>query len=114
MPRGYHVSSVRNRESINRYGLDVSRMGLASGIAGSPTPEQQGSFLCFDEFTVDFFINMNNTGTAVDIWAVEGVDSSDLVEVNGFSYCPRHIPPSQLQLVRQGVPPPGGSCRLPR
>jgi hypothetical protein len=106
--RCYHISSVRNRESISRHGLDVSRMGVAMGIAGSPMPEQQGSFLCFDEFTVEFFIGLNNTGTAVDVWAVDGVDTSVLLEVNGCSYYPGHIPPSQLQLVRQDVPPLGG------
>jgi hypothetical protein len=105
--RCYHVSSVRNRESISQHGLDVSRMSFARGIAGSTTPEQQGSFLCFDEFTVEFFIGLNNTGTAVDVWAVDGLDTSVLVEVNGFSYYPGQVPPSQLQLVRQDVAPRG-------
>lgn len=39
----------------------------AAGIAGSRLPEQQGVFLCLDEFEVDWSVRMNNTGDALDV-----------------------------------------------
>jgi hypothetical protein len=69
MPRLFHVTSARNRESILAHGLDWTYMGAAPGIAGSSAPEEQGVFLCLNEFDVDFFVRMNNTGGPVDVWA---------------------------------------------
>jgi len=43
-----------NRESILAHGLDWTRMGAAPGIAGSPVPEDDGVFLCRDEFEAGF------------------------------------------------------------
>jgi len=41
----FPVTSVRNRESILRNGLDPARMGAAPGIAGSRTPRANGIFV---------------------------------------------------------------------
>jgi hypothetical protein len=105
----FHVSSALNRRSITAHGLDWTRMGLARGIAGSPRPEQDGCFLCLDESEVEWFLEMNNTGGPVDVWAVDGVSSEDLVESpEGHFYLPAVIPPEYLTLVRTDVQPLSG------
>ena len=102
----FHVSSARNRASIRQHGLDWRRMGAAPGIAGSPVPEQEGAFLADGEFSVGFFLRMNNTGGPVDVWAVEGVVPADLeTSPEGFLFQPGVIPPDRLRLHRQDVPP---------
>lgn len=104
MPAVFHVSSVRNRESILTHGLDWTRMGAARGIAGSREPEQQGCFLALDEGEADWFIALNNTGGAVDVWRVENVDRNLLVESpEGHYYFPGVIEPDQVVLVRKDV-----------
>lgn len=96
----FHVSSVANRQSILAHGLDWQRMGAARGIAGSAAPEADGVFLCADEFEVQFFVNMNNTGGPVDVWQVTGIEEEHLVDSpNGFSYFPAPIPRNQVTLV---------------
>ena len=100
----FHVTSVLNRDSINAHGLDWTRMGAAPGIAGSTRPEADGVFLCRDDFTVDFFLRLNNTGTAADVWEVHGVDPMQLLDNgNGFEYVPDKVRPSQLTLLRRDV-----------
>jgi hypothetical protein len=102
----FHVSSSRNRQSITANGLDWTRIGAVTGIAGSRGPEQHGCFLCLDEHEVNRFIRMNNTGGPVDVWAVDGIDERDLVESpEGHLYLPRRIPPECLRLVRRDVSP---------
>ena len=104
MPVFFHVTSVRNRESIRAHGLDWTRMGAAPGIAGSTVPEVEGVFLCAEEFTVDFFVRMNNTGGAVDVWQVQGVDATKLLDNGtGFYYLPERIAPRELSLLRTDV-----------
>jgi hypothetical protein len=99
MTRLFHVSSALNRESILAYGLDWSRMGAARGIAGSLSPEEEGIFLCRDEFEAGFFVRMNNTGGPVDVWAVTGVGEEQLIEGDcGFCYFPAPIPPGRVAL----------------
>jgi hypothetical protein len=86
------VSSVLNRASIAAHGLDWTRMGAARGIAGSTAPEVDGIFLCRNDFELSFFVRMNNTGTPVDVWAVDGVDPDELVDNGaGFDYLPGKI-----------------------
>ncbi len=81
-------------------------MKAASGIAGSMKPEQQGSFLCRDEFELDWFIGMNNKGGPVDVWEVSGVDPGRLVESpEGHYYLPDVIPPDRVHLAQADVPP---------
>ncbi|HEV2634651.1 MAG TPA: hypothetical protein VGX23_05860 [Actinocrinis sp.] len=58
----FHVSSVLNRESIAKHGLDWARMSAAPGIAGSRSPEAEGAFVCRGEDDVSFFLMINNTG----------------------------------------------------
>jgi len=99
MPRLLHVSSAANRESILAHGLDWTRMGAAPGIAGSMSPEEEGIFLCRDEFEARFFIDMNNTGGPVDVWAVTGIEESELVTGgSGFCYFPAPILAAQVTL----------------
>jgi hypothetical protein len=105
MVEWFHISSSRNRESIQRHGLDWRRMGAARGIAGSDTPEQEGCFL-IERHGVDYFVEMNNTSGPVDVWAVREVDESALVESpEGYRYLPARIPPQRLTLVRRDVTP---------
>jgi hypothetical protein len=104
----FHVTSSRNRSSITRHGLDWTRMSSVCGIAGSPAPEKEGIFLCEDESEVEWFCRMNATGGALDVWAVEGVDVSELVESSEHHFfLPRPVPPSRLTLVRRDVDTPG-------
>jgi len=106
VPRFFHVTSNKNRESIEQYGLDWTRMTAARGIAGSSAPEEAGIFVCFGEHEADFFVMGNNTGGPVVVWAIEGIDLSELVESDdGFSYLPRPIPPTQLRIHRADVAP---------
>jgi hypothetical protein len=78
----------------------------APGIAGSRRPEQDGCFLCLDEWEVDWFVSMNNTGGPVDVWAVDGVDEKELVESpEGHHYLASPIPPERLSLVRPDAEP---------
>ena len=101
----FHVTSVRNRESIRLHGLDVGRMGAAPGIAGSPVPEQRGVFLAQGEFLAEWFVRMNNTGGPVDVWGVDGVVAAELQESpEGFLFQPGAIAADRLRLVRQDVP----------
>lgn len=103
--RMFHVSSARNRASIQAHGLDWARMSGTRGIAGSRQPEVvDGIFLSPDNFTAQFFVRMNNTGGPVDIWAVDDVDPNDLIESgNGFSYVPYRINRQRLTLHGQGL-----------
>ncbi|WP_241032375.1 hypothetical protein [Rhodococcus pseudokoreensis] len=106
MPPRYHVTSVLNRASISRFGLDWTRMGAARGIAGSYSPEQQGCFLAAGEWERDWFVRMNNTGGAVDVWEVHGIDDADLVQSpEGHFYFPGVIAPSEILLVQRDLPP---------
>ena len=109
LKRFFHVTSTRNRESIAAYGLDWTRMKDTPGIAGSAQPEQEGCFLCVDEWEVTWFVRMNNTGGSVDVWAVEGVEEAELVESpEGHTYLRSRIPPERLTLVRADVQPEAG------
>ena len=68
-------------------------------------------FLCRNRGEVDFFCRMNANDGSVDVWAVDGVSHSDLVEsLEGFVYLPRPIPPANLTLLaRMRLPdPPAG------
>lgn len=106
MPPRYHVTSVLNRASILRYGLDCSRMGAARGIAGSYGPEQQGCFLAAGEWERDWFVRMNNTGGAVDVWEVHGINDDDLIESpEGHYFFPGVIAAAKLRLVQRDLPP---------
>jgi hypothetical protein len=103
--RHFHVTSSRNRTSIADHGLDWQRMGAVPGIAGSSSPEAEGAFLCRDEFETDWFVRMNNTGGPVDVWAVDGVDVSALIDNgNGHVYLPGRIPVMSLTLLRTDIP----------
>lgn len=102
----FHVSSSLNRSSIATFGLDWTLMSAAPGIAGSRSPEAAGSFLIDNEFDADWFIQMNNTGGPVDLWQVDGVDASALLDNgNGYSYFPGRIARESLTLLRSDIPP---------
>ena len=98
MPCLFHVSSAANRESILAHGLDWTRMGVARGLAGSTAAEEEGVFLCQDQFEARFFVDMNNTGDPVDVWAVTGV--------RGTGRQASKRPAAILQNARH-LPPPG-------
>lgn len=102
--RYYHVTSSLNRESITQHGLDWTRMALAHGIAGSRAPEQNGCFLCRGEDEVEWFVDMNNTGGPVDVWAVDGVDQRELLESpEGYYFVPRQVASRNIELMRRDV-----------
>lgn len=104
MPRLFHVTSVLNRESIRAHGLDWTLMGAAPGIADSGSPEAEGVFLCPSECDAGFFMQINNTGGPVDVWAVDGIDEEELITtMNGFSYFPGRIPAHQITLLSRAL-----------
>jgi hypothetical protein len=106
MARMYHVTSVRNRASISSNGLDWRLMGAAPGIAGSLLPEQEGSFVCLNDGEVDFFLGFDASGDLLDLWAIEGVEETMLVESpDHFWYVPAVIPADRLTLVDQDIAP---------
>ncbi|WP_194273573.1 hypothetical protein [Rhodococcus erythropolis] len=107
MSTRYHVTSALNRASIQRYGLDWRRMGSARGIAGSLRAEQEGCFLASDEGERDWFVRMNNTGGAVDVWEVDGIDAASLVQSpeGHYYYFPGVIAAAELRLAQQDLPP---------
>lgn len=75
-------------------------MGPARGIAGSHFAEVEGCFLG-DEYEVEIFVRMNNTGGPVDVWAVDGLDEEQLVTSrNGYTYFPGRVSAESLTLVR--------------
>jgi hypothetical protein len=44
---------------------------------------------------------MNNTGGAVDVWVVAGIEEQQLLTTDsGFSYCPARIPRGQIALAQ--------------
>jgi hypothetical protein len=114
----FHVSSAANRDSIRVHGLDWTRMGAARGIAGSTEPEADGVFLCSDEFTAGFFVQMNNTGGPVDVWAVSGIDAAEMLDNgSGFFYFPDRIPAGQVTLIESAsvdAPPADAPSRVRR
>jgi hypothetical protein len=74
----------------------------------APRPEQEGCFLCHDEFEVGWFVGMNDTGGPVDGWVVDGIDAEALLEFpEGHSYLPTATGAEQLTLVRRDVGPAG-------
>jgi hypothetical protein len=110
----FHVTSVLNRESILAHGLDWTRMGAAPGIAGSSLPEEDGVFLCRDEFEAGFFVQMNNTGGPVEVWAVAGIGEEQLITSgSGFCYFPARIPRSQVTLADWPAQEPAPAARRP-
>ena len=102
--RTYHVTSSLNRASIAEHGLDWERMGAACGIAGSPTPEVAGVYLCRDEAEAGWFVRMNNTGGPIDVWIVEGIEPESLIDNgSGYGYLRDRIPASSLTLLRSNL-----------
>jgi hypothetical protein len=100
----FHVSSIRNRESIRRHGLDWKRMLDQPGIAGSPTAEGPCVFLADDMDVAEWFVSMSrNHHKSVDIWEVTLPDDPDLDEIDGFLCTTEPIPPDRVRLVRQDV-----------
>jgi hypothetical protein len=81
-------------------------MGLAPGIAGSSAPEVEGCFLCVDFDEDEWFVRLNNSGGAVDVWEVAGISREELlVSPEGHSYIARTVAPEHLRLLRQDLPP---------
>ena len=71
----------------------------APGIAGSTAPEADGVFLC-EEFQVEFFVRMNNTGGPVDVWEISGTFEDQMINNgSGFLYFPGRIPAMQVSLI---------------
>jgi hypothetical protein len=105
VPTMYHVSSVANRASIELHGLDRRLMKHAPGIAGSERPEVDGVFLCIDQGEADWFVDLNNTGGEVDVWAVDGITMEQLVDAgSGHYYFPGTIVADAVERVRSNLP----------
>jgi hypothetical protein len=103
----YHATASRNRSSIQRHGLDWSRM-VPPGIAGSHAPEMAGVFLCSDLEGAEWFAAMCRDATA-DIWSVTLRDMwLESAPAGGggthWMICPHQIPPSQIRLIRRDIP----------
>ena len=56
-------------------------------------------FLC-EEFQVEFFVRMNNTGGPVDVWEISGTFEDQMINNgSGFLYFPGRIPATQVSLI---------------
>jgi len=93
----FHVSASANRESILRHGLDWRRMGPATGVAGSRSPELPGIFLQ-ESAHDDFFVRMAAFQT--DIWGVlvdgRWIESGP----SGWWFVAEPVEPERLKLLR--------------
>jgi hypothetical protein len=98
----FHVTTARNRDSIQRHGLDWARMS-GPGIAGSTAPELDAIFLCDSLGDAEFFTWMG-TGP-LDIWGVR-VDGL-VVESgpDGWWIVNERIPPDRLRLAASSLVP---------
>ena len=75
------------------------------------SPAAPGGCFLADEWTADFFVQLNNTGGPVDVWAVEGVDEVLLlISPEGYQYLPEAISAERLSLVRRDIGPASGPC----
>lgn len=100
----YHVTSIRNRDSINRYGLDWRKMGTVPGIAGSLEPEVEGIFLALGAYECRHFASLSNSGDPIDIWQVYGINLDALrTSHNGYLFFPGAIGPDRLSLVATDI-----------
>ena len=72
-------------------------------IRGSRSPS--ACFLCEREGAADWFVLINNTGGAVDVWAVDGVTAGELIEdpTTGYTYIPRTVARVHVRLVRSDI-----------
>lgn len=103
--RIFHVTSSRNRDSIEAHGLDWRQMGAVAGIAGSRRPEVEGVFVCTDRGTADWFLELNNTGGPVDVWELTDVGDEELLDdPGGYRYLTRRVERAHLILRDRDVP----------
>lgn len=101
MKNAYHASPIANRESIRMHGLDPSRMGPASGIAGSSAPEADGVFLVSRLDEAWWYATMEHV-EAVDIWEVDVTGLE--VECRDDEYFVHgRIEPSRITLIEKDL-----------
>lgn len=99
----FHVTASANRESILSHGLDWRRMGASTGIAGSPTPEVPGVFLCETLSETPFYTQMSRV--TCDVWAANVSGRWIESGPSGWWVLPEPIPPSELRLVERDIAP---------
>jgi hypothetical protein len=97
-----HASASANRESIERWGLDWTRMGNAAGIAGSVKPELEGVFLDTLE-GVRFFTRMSRQ--PCDVWEVDVTGLLIETHEDGWMMHLSPIPANRLRLIAKDLPP---------
>jgi hypothetical protein len=98
----FHVTAAANRESIERFGLDWSRMETTAGIAGSQRPELDAIFLCGTIAETKFFTDMARVPS--DVWAVD-VEGLWLENgPTGWLIVSEPLPPGRIRLVAREVP----------
>lgn len=96
-----HVTAAVNRDSIRRHGLDWTRMGAATGVAGNTEPELPAIFLCDDDFDASFFLRMARQPS--DVWEVL-VDGRWLENgPDGWWIIDKPVGPDRLRLARTDV-----------
>jgi hypothetical protein len=94
----YHVSASVNRSSIERHGLDWTRMEAAFGIAGSHEPEADGIFLARGLWEAYWFAGFGAV-SPVDVWKVEPAGLRVERAPEGFLLCRSVIGPDRLELL---------------
>jgi hypothetical protein len=111
--RLYHVTASVNRQSIQEHGLDWTRMGATSGIAGSMAPEQEGIFLARDKEEAAWFAAFQRV-KPVDVWEVDmtGLEHPH-EEVDGFLLYKGRIARERLELVDVRIPTGDETRSLP-
>jgi hypothetical protein len=96
MARLFHLSSRRNRESIEASGLDPARMKNVPGLAGSVRPEIDGVFVFVTIEDAEFFagVAVGNHPEGLDLWQIEdaAIPTSEHGEATGLPVGSRGYP----------------------
>jgi hypothetical protein len=106
----FHTTATANRDSILDHGLDVTRMGRPTGIAGSPTPEQDGVQLVTHLDEAWWYATFPSH-TEIDIWGVD-MEGLELEETSEGWIARSPIPPDRLTLLVAAVSPEEARTRL--
>jgi hypothetical protein len=95
-----HATAAANRESIWRWGLDWTRMGIAPGIAGSGEPELPAVFLDHVD-GIEFFTRMSRQ--PCDVWEVD-VNGLWIETHDNWLIHRSPIHPARLRLIARDLP----------
>ncbi len=102
----FHLSSVLNRASIERFGLDGRRMTLAFGLAGASRSEIAGVYVFEDIEDARWFAGqaVARHPAGLDLWEITpasdlGEEAQLVLGSHGYRYVPGVVEPARVKLV---------------